>query len=619
MAGTFSGLNIAYSGLRASQLMVDTTGHNVANASTDGYTRQKVVLSNAKGINIAGGEIGQGVRTDFITRVHDEFIFQRYTKASSDLEYANKYKDILREVNTYFPDIDGVGMFADLQNYFDSWEKFAMNPDDASQNVALAEFTKTLTTNIRDTHSRLKDIQLKLNDELKVAVEEVNSLGAQIAKLNGEIKLKESSNAKANDLRDQRDQLELGLSKLLNVVVSKSNLGANATVDNKIADFNEDYNLTVSGFTIVANDVFHPFKLNNKESDEGFYKITYQTQDKKESDVTDNIDGGKIGAILDLRGRVVCSSKDGGLADGTIQNYLDSLDSFCATFIEATNNIYAQSATKSLVSKPLVLDSGTFLDATARISSANYSQDDSKFNFKNGTFDLIVYDNSGFEIGKKSVTIDSQTTINDIVSQINTPSDDNSDGNSLNDIDDMFLASYSNGIFQIIPKNPSDNFNIAMKDNGTNFPSTVGINRFFEGSGARDIDLLRDLKEYPSKINAYLVPILGDNQVANAMVQLQYEQLDFLSKDGVITKETISGFYRVVTSKVATEGESANSLSNTRQSVYSSVKIEQEAISSVNMDEEMTNLIKYQTGYQANAKVVNTLDKMLETLLGLKQ
>jgi flagellar hook-associated protein 1 FlgK len=212
-----------------------------------------------------------------------------------------------------------------------------------------------------------------------------------------------------------------------------------------------------------------------------------------------------------------------------------------------------------------------------------------------------------------------------IVKDINSNSDDNDDLNSLNDIDDEFVATYivdkyNTGTFQIKQLNPSKGYKIAIEDNGTNFAGALGLHRFFDGVNAKDIRLNRALQDDPTLINAYKPPVNGDNAVANDMQQLQYERLDFYSHDRrTVNNETISGFYKLTTTQIATDTDAIVLEVETKTAVFKAVEMEQESISKVSIDEELTNLMRYQTGYTANAKVVTTIDQMLETLLGLKR
>ncbi|MCF6173073.1 MAG: flagellar hook-associated protein FlgK, partial [Campylobacteraceae bacterium] len=127
-----------------------------------------------------------------------------------------------------------------------------------------------------------------------------------------------------------------------------------------------------------------------------------------------------------------------------------------------------------------------------------------------------------------------------------------------------------------------------------------------------------EIKDDPSKMQGYKAPIDGNNDVANDMIQLQYEKVDFFNKDNSTVNDSLDGFYRFITANIATDGEKAGRQKDTSTALFNTVNSEFQSISGVNTDEELTNLMKFQTAYGANAKVITTIDQMLNTLLGIK-
>ena len=113
-------------------------------------------------------------------------------------------------------------------------------------------------------------------------------------------------------------------------------------------------------------------------------------------------------------------------------------------------------------------------------------------------------------------------------------------------------------------------------------------------------------------------PIDGNNDIANDMVQLQYNNIDFFRNNSTINNDTLSGFYNFVTTNIASDGEAAGRQKDTSTAIFNTVQAEFQSISGVSTDEELTNLMKFQTAYSANAKVITTIDQMLNTLLGIK-
>jgi len=607
----FSTLGTSYSGLSAAEVATATTGHNIANANTEGYTRQRVVTSAATPFHATPGDIGEGVKITKIARIHDEYVYSRLKDSSNKLSYDEYSKQALDEIAKYFPDLQNNGISQDLQNYFNSWNDLASNANDGSQKIALVQNSSSLGSSISNSRETLRKLQNSMNDQIKSNIDNVNSMGKQIANINKEISKVESTEPnRANDLRDQRDKLELTISKILKISTFKSQVTAQNTVDANATDQGRDYHVNIAGSSFIDGSNFHPLTIENSDNQSNYYSIYSESQDGTKYNLTDKIEGGKVGAMLDLRGRVFDKTSQGGFpSDGKIQGYIDDLDSFANSLIVQTNNIYAKSASTKMTSSP-----HKNLDQNSPLLNSD-------LNIKNGSFDLVMYDNSGQEMGRKTITIDSSTSMNDIVSQINLSSDDNSDNNSNNDIDDHFVATYgTNGVFSISqnPINSSDNYKISFEDSETNFPGAIGAQEFFSGDSAKNIAVKKDYLEDPSSMKASKAPINGNNEVANDMVQLQYNNIDFLRSNGTVNHDTLNGFYSFVTTNIASEGESAGRQKDTSTSIFNTVQAEFQSISGVSTDEELTNLMKFQTAYSANAKVITTIDQMLNTLLGIK-
>ncbi len=622
MASIFNALHIGYSGLNAAQIGIDTTGHNISNAETEGYSRQRVVTATTHPVGIEPGLRGNGTQISEIVRVFDSFVFSRYAATAQNKEYSDTLKKNLEELSTYFPDIDGIGIKADLQSYFDSWQSLANNPANSALKVDLAQQTLTLSQHLNQTRSQISALQSSVNDQIKTNVDEVNRIAEKITELNKSINEAESAGTNnANDLRDQRNQLELTLSKLIGAKVMVENIVSKNAIDSNIAEKNGSYTIQVGGFNLVDGATFHPIGIDSTKNPSGFNDLYYERQDGVKIPFANEIKGGKIGALLELRGSTI--NADGEFDDGFLQETINNLDAFAKGMIQATNNLYAESATTSMSSNPLSFGANQALLSTDE-------------NFKAGTFDIVVYDRDGNEAGRRSISIGFATvmddsgpggvpaaTSNSIVGQLRAAMDDNQDNNALNDVDDMIAASFIGGSanqFQMSlnPTFAEKGYTFAVIDNGTNFAGVSGISRFLDGNDARDITLNAEIKKDPTKIRGFQSPAYGDNQTALAMVELQFASISF--KNGQqVSGDTIYGFYDTLVTRVGAKTNSVILNNDSLTAQFNAIKQEMDSISKVSIDEEMANLIRYQTSYGAAAKIITTIDQMMTTLLGLKQ
>ena len=103
------------------------------------------------------------------------------------------------------------------------------------------------------------------------------------------------------------------------------------------------------------------------------------------------------------------------------------------------------------------------------------------------------------------------------------------------------------------------------------------------------------------------------------MIQVQYQKIGFVYPDNTQVNDTLNGFYGNLTAGIAVDAQNSTRNVSTSQAIFNAVNNEQQSISGVSIDQELTNLLKYQTAYSANAKIISTIDKMLNTLLSIKQ
>jgi flagellar hook-associated protein 1 FlgK len=243
---------------------------------------------------------------------------------------------------------------------------------------------------------------------------------------------------------------------------------------------------------------------------------------------------------------------------------------------------------------------------------------------KNGSFDIVVYDSDGNPLATRTVTVNMDSkdprysTLEGILAQINTPSiDDNQDNNLNNDVDDYYQAQFLNGKL-ILSKKTDENTYIGLDNDTADFGGALGINKFFDGTDASNIELKKEFQEDPSLIRASKTPSSGDNTIANSILQLQYQNINFYD-NGLTKNNTIYEFYRGMTSDLANQTQIVSNKKESTQTLLTSIKNEYYGLSGVNIDEELINLEKFQRGYQANAKVITTINQMLDALFSIKQ
>ncbi len=613
--GIFDALSVGYSGLSTAQSGINTTSHNISNINTPGYSKQRVEQKVNYPLDTVPGTTGNGVKVEQITRSHDEFLYKRLKSASSSLSFSEYSHNTLTEISDIFTDLEDLAIANDLKEFFNSWGDLSSYPDDESSKLVVVNTMDSLATKLKEARNQLENISERLNDEFADTIDNINDLAGQITDLNKRInKIENIPNQNANDLRDERDKLELELSKMVNISVFKGNIDINGNPTQ--TDAGNAYNINIAGHNIVDGVTTHPIDVGLTYDDTPFRSAYYTDHNQVKTDITDKLRGGKIGAILDLRGDGL-DSVTKKATNSKIQEYIDKIDSFASTLIEKTNSIYASAAVEKISTDDLTdLKDDSILSLNENINE--------------GSFNVIVYDTYGNIVTKREITIDGDTTLNDdtnsssVVTQLNENRDDNGDNDGTNDFDDLFFASVVSDpnkphVLRIAAKDENAGYKIAVEDNGTNFAGYTGMNRLFEGKDAKDIAVRSDILKNPSKLASSKAPVTGANDLANEMLNLQYEKLSFKNPDNSYTSQTLEEFYRYTTAGIATDTNNAAINKDAAELLTKTATERMQAVSGVDMDEELMNLMKYQTAYQASAKIITTVDQMLNTLLGIKQ
>jgi flagellar hook-associated protein 1 FlgK len=386
------------------------------------------------------------------------------------------------------------------------------------------------------------------------------------------------------------------------------------------------YTLSINGFNIVDGGSYHPIHISSSNNSNGYYELSYERQDGVLISMDEIISDGRVGAILDLRGDKMSSDSSGVPTNGALQKVIDQMDAFATTLIESTNNLYASSATNRMESNTINI-------------SGTQSLVHSPLNIKEGSFDIVIYDIDGNETARRTIDINLTTSMtgvagsNSIEGQIISQGDDNGDGNANNDADDFIQfnwATYASGenAVEIIMDSAfaAKGYRFAIEDklqgdkydSGSNFAGALGLSRFFDGNSARSMQLNYELKENPTKISAGKAPITGDNRLSMNMIQQQFEVYKF-NVGSIVYESTVYGMFDVVATEVGVRTNEAIINNQTISALFNATEQEYSSVSKVSIDEELTNLIKYQTSYGAASKVITTIDQMMQTLLGIKQ
>ncbi len=290
-------LNIGQSALAAAQAGLATTGHNVANASTPGYNRQIVVQAALAGQNMGFGFVGRGTEIATITRVYNEFLGNQVVSAQSAKSRLDSYYTQARYIDSLVADPKS-GVSPALQDFFKNVQNISASPNGAESRQSLLSSANSMVASLRSMDQQLTELGAGVNSEITASVTTINAYAKQISQLNDAIEKAQGAlgSNSANDLLDQRDQLVADLAKEINVSVVKHGNSYNVFIGN-------GQPLVMGTQTFSLTTVQHG---TDKQRLQIGYVVNNSTQVLPES----TLSGGRIGGLLEFRSRTLDATQN---------------------------------------------------------------------------------------------------------------------------------------------------------------------------------------------------------------------------------------------------------------------------------------------------------------------
>ena len=310
-------LNIGKSALAAAQAGISVTGHNIANASTPGYSRQTVVQSSALAQNYGYGYIGQGTQVDTVRRVYNELLATQVNNAQASSSELTTYAAQMQQIDNLLADSAG-GLSPALQDFFNSIQTLSGDASDASARQAMLSAGQALENRFHSLDNQLQNLRHGVNSQLTASVSLVNGYAQEIARLNDAIgKAMGADGQPPNDLMDQRDQLIAELSKQVKTTVVKQDGG--------------QYNVFIgTGLPVVVGTQTYKLATVNAPTDGSRLEVAYQGQGGNAVILAEtSLSGGVLGGLLQFRSQ-------------SLDNIQNELGLIAVTLAETFNAQHAQ-------------------------------------------------------------------------------------------------------------------------------------------------------------------------------------------------------------------------------------------------------------------------------------
>jgi len=530
MLSTFHGLETSRRALSTAQSALLTTGHNIANANTPGYSRQRVNFTQTEafpnpGFNKPGipGQLGTGVKAGEIQRVREAFLDMQFRAENNKSAYWNtkltsltKMEDIMNE-----PSEDGLANTMD--RFWQSLQDLSVNPEDSGARSVVRQRGIALAETFNYAYESLEAIQRDHQSQIGVQENQINSLLTQIDNLNKQISSVEPHGYLPNDLYDRRDQLVDELSQYMNIKVERVASGGQAKdmADGKYTisllgkNGQETGIKLIDGATLTKNEI----KLNftGENSDGPIGGITFKNTDLIDENGlynTEEVDDGiavNVSDFLNTKGALSAVIEaygyqdENGAEQGLFPEMMANLDQMASTFAEEFNNVHS---------------SGWSL---TEINNGEQANDGAGYNF----------------------------------------------------------FSYAEG-------NEGSAKHLKVSD-----------------------DIIRSLNNIAASSSVDGEAFAGDGSNALALSNVKDARLDF----GEDSTTNVQSFYQGVVGQMAVDTNEAGRLMRNTSSLRDSVDQNRQSVSSVSLDEEMSNMIQFQHAYNAAARNLTAVDEMLDVII----
>lgn len=671
MRSTFFGLEIGRKALQSQTTALDVTGHNIANANTEGYTRQRAVMTTPTpfaypSINkpTGAGQVGTGVKIEEIKRLRDGFIDSQMRKENSVTGYWESCKNALDKLEVIINEPTDSGLRTVLDQFWESWQTLATRPEERSVRSTVVQRGMAVAETFQHMSQQLVDLQDDLNRAVDLKVDEINNIAYQITGLNEQIVTIESSGDHANDLRDKRDLLVDQLAKIVNINYREDQFGA--------VSIAVGIRTLVTGKNYTRMETYVPVPTTT-----GFYALRW------EDGISVNLTSGELQGLINSRDTIAQSQLDQlntlattyitkfndqhqlgfGLnaaayvpgeaataavltADGAVtsldfsipQDLVLTIDggapvtitlnkdytgkrpellsaintalggaataSFDGSNLKITNNSTGATSTIAvggLAGTTLGLTSGTNVpgtDAASAVLTANNPPTD--LDFSTTPQDIIVTIDGGTPV---TITLNADYSGNmaQLVTDINTALDGALGAGAA-------VASDAGGNVQITSGSQGANSAVSVSGRGGALLFGSG-HLFFAGNDASDIEVDASTGNLDNIAAALSVPAgHGDNTNALALNALKHD-------DTAMGSSTFDDYFRAVAAQLGIDSQAATRMVNNQDLLVSQLNAQQQKVSGVSLDEEMTNMIKFQHAYNAASRVITTMDEMLDTII----
>ncbi len=563
----FSSIRMANNTLRADQIALQVIGQNIANAETPGYVREEVILKPAASYKFGGFTLGLGVEVSAIVQKIDQFLEERLRGSVSDRSSAEVQEQAYQQLEGLIRELNDTDLSSDFTRFFSAISEVLNQPESAATRNQVVLQARTLTQNIRRLYERVNTVRADFDKRVENVADRINRLTSEIQQLNIRISEMEGGSTSQSDavgLRDRRQQSLEELASLIDIRVEEQ---------------------PSSGVAVYSGGLFLVYEGTRRE-----VEVTHTTNrglavsevHLAETDSSLETTGGELHGLVQAR-------------DEVLGGFVDRLNELASALIFEFNKIYASgqglAGYQDLTSASAAFERDVPLDAAGL-----------PFTPVNGAFDILLRNTNSGVTQTHTIRVnltgvqDDDTTLEDLVDQINA-------------IDGLEATILSTGKVRIHATATDTEFAFANDTSG--LLAALGLNTFFVGQNARDIDLNPVVAADPKTFASSRAGIGADTQNAVSLAAFLDQPL---SQFGDVS---LAATYDAMIAEVTQGAALTKAEAESARTFESTLRGEKLAISGVNLDEEAIRMIMFQRQFQASARFIKTLTDLLDILVNI--
>lgn len=608
MASTFFGLNIGLSGLYAYQASINTTAHNISNAETTGYSRQKVVTSAGEAMRVYSsyGMAGTGVNIADIIQQRNAYYDVKYRNSAALYgEYSTK-NDYMLQVQNYFNEVDEGGFTDSYNSLFSALKTLFDDPSSMDIRTTVANNADSLSEYMNYMYTSMQTIQEDANFQIKNLIDRVNSLGEQIATVTKQINALEVTGVTANDLRDSRENLVDELSKIANVTTEEKVMKKDPMDPGTVV-----YEVRINGQLLVDTGsskqlkvVPRTEKINATDID-GLYDVTWV--DGQEFSLSNANLKGELSALFAVRdgnnaenlGGKVTTTTTGGVTTLTMTK--TNCDDITKLNIPTEGNITI--AGKDYKYKGFTVDvqaDGTY-QYNFKLDEPLATDIKDTDNVRGEIGETVNYKGIPYYMGKLN---EFSRTFASVFNKMHNQGEDLDGNKGL----DYFNYTDKKGAADLL-----ENFTSFSSDGTATYiaaDGTVTTGESYYNLTAFNMTITAEIMSDPRKFAAASDITQGVENKDNLKELLKIESDKSLFKAG-----TPAQFYSTLVAEIGVDASKYETFTKSQESIMKSITNQRLSESGVDVDEEAMNLVKFKNAYNLSAKVIQTMNEIYDKLI----